>query len=130
MVAAFGRDRNEPAPATIQLPDGFQPEGIAIGERPYAYFGSRVDGDIYRVNLGTGRGTSMNELAAMVLDRLAPGQRPLHASPPGGELRFSVANIEAARRELGFAPSRSLAADLDEVIAAVTKTARSAPGLI
>ena len=80
-----------------------------------------------RYNLGTGRGTSLNELAAMVLDRLAPGQRPLYASAPGGELRFSVANIEAARRELSFAPSRSLAANLDEVITAVTETLAPRP---
>ena len=63
----------------------------------------------------------------MVLDRLAPGQRPLYASAPGGELRFSVANIEAARRELSFAPSRSLAANLDEVITAVTETLAPRP---
>jgi sugar lactone lactonase YvrE len=42
---------------TIQLPDGFQPEGIAIGGQPVAYFGSRADGSIYRASLldGTGR---------------------------------------------------------------------------
>ncbi|WP_433376839.1 SMP-30/gluconolactonase/LRE family protein [Actinoplanes sp. CA-142083] len=38
----------------LKLPNGFQPEGIAIGERPYAYFGSRLDGDILRVGLVTG----------------------------------------------------------------------------
>ena len=43
-------------PATIQLPNGFQPEGIAIGKAPYAYFGSRLDGDIYRASLRTGAG--------------------------------------------------------------------------
>ncbi|ROP29459.1 SMP-30/gluconolactonase/LRE family protein [Couchioplanes caeruleus] len=43
------------APDVIRLPDGFQPEGIAIGKLPYAYFGSRVDGDIYRASLLTGR---------------------------------------------------------------------------
>lgn len=43
-------------PEVIHLPDGFQPEGIAIGRLPYAYFGSRVDGDIYRAGLLTGRG--------------------------------------------------------------------------
>jgi UDP-glucose 4-epimerase len=75
-----------------------------------------------RYNLGTGRGTSLNQLAAMVLDKLAPGQRPLYAPAPGGELRFSVADIAAARRELGFNPRRSLAADVDDVIAAVTQT--------
>jgi sugar lactone lactonase YvrE len=46
---------------TIQLPDGFQPEGIAIGSAPYAYFGSRVDGDIYRVDLRTGRGRVISQ---------------------------------------------------------------------
>jgi sugar lactone lactonase YvrE len=43
-------------PATIPLPDGFQPEGIAIGPGPVAYLGSLADGSIYRVDLVTGRG--------------------------------------------------------------------------
>jgi sugar lactone lactonase YvrE len=43
-------------PATIALPDGFQPEGIAIGALPFAFFGSRADGSIYRASLATGRG--------------------------------------------------------------------------
>jgi UDP-glucose 4-epimerase len=72
-----------------------------------------------RYNLGTSRGTSLNQLAAMVLDRLAPGTRPQYADAQAGELRFSVADITAARRELGFTPKRSLQHDLDEVIAAV-----------
>jgi UDP-glucose 4-epimerase len=72
-----------------------------------------------RYNLGTGRGTSLNQLAAMVVDKLAPGTRPAYAATQPGELRFSVANIAAARRELGFVPQRSLEADLDDVIAAI-----------
>lgn len=48
-------------PTTIQLPDGFQPEGIAIGLLPLAYFGSLADGDIYRANLVSGRGTIISE---------------------------------------------------------------------
>ena len=43
-------------PTTLALPDGFQPEGIAIGALPYAYFGSRRDGSIYRASLITGQG--------------------------------------------------------------------------
>ncbi|GAA2676195.1 MULTISPECIES: SMP-30/gluconolactonase/LRE family protein [Actinosynnema] len=43
-------------PAEFPLPDGFLPEGITIGDRPTAYFGSRADGDLYRVDLRTGRG--------------------------------------------------------------------------
>lgn len=47
-------------PTTFDLPDGFQPEGIAIGALPYAFFGSRATGAVYRANLLTGRGTIIN----------------------------------------------------------------------
>jgi sugar lactone lactonase YvrE len=55
--------RGRPAvfPTAIPLPDGFGPEGIAIGAAPFAYFGSTVDGDIFRANLVTGRGTTVSE---------------------------------------------------------------------
>jgi sugar lactone lactonase YvrE len=43
-------------PTTIALPNGFQPEGIATGPGPFAYFGSRATGQIYRANLITGTG--------------------------------------------------------------------------
>ncbi|KUM71496.1 SMP-30/gluconolactonase/LRE family protein [Streptomyces griseorubiginosus] len=49
--------RHAPWPARFLLPDGFQPEGITIGSRPYAYFGSLADGDVYRASLATGRGS-------------------------------------------------------------------------
>ncbi|MFE6255463.1 SMP-30/gluconolactonase/LRE family protein [Agromyces sp. NPDC057865] len=38
----------------ISLPDGFQPEGIAIGNGPTAYVGSLADGDVYVFDLRTG----------------------------------------------------------------------------
>jgi sugar lactone lactonase YvrE len=40
----------------IPLPNAFQPEGIAIGRAPFAYFGSLANGDIYAAHLATGRG--------------------------------------------------------------------------
>lgn len=67
-------------------------------------------------NLGTGRGTSLNALAAMLTQRLAPHLAPAHAPAPGGELRYSIADISAARRALGYAASRTLEGDLDGVI--------------
>ena len=45
----------------FDLPAGFQPEGIAIGKGPYAYLGSRVDGDIYRASLITGKGRVISQ---------------------------------------------------------------------
>ena len=38
----------------IALPDGFQPEGIAIGRGPTGYVGSLADGDVYVFDLRTG----------------------------------------------------------------------------
>lgn len=48
-------------PARLELPDGFQPEGIALGPGPTAWFGSRADGDIYEVSLRTGEGRLLAE---------------------------------------------------------------------
>ena len=48
-------------PTEIALPDGWLPEGIAINLFPFAFFGSRADGDIYRVNLITGDGSVFSQ---------------------------------------------------------------------
>jgi sugar lactone lactonase YvrE len=47
----------KPFPDQIDLPAGFQPEGITIGKRATAYLGSLADGDIYAVSLRTGEGS-------------------------------------------------------------------------
>ena len=44
-------------PATIALPNGFQPEGIAIGTGDTFYVGSIPTGAIYKGSLRTGKGT-------------------------------------------------------------------------
>ena len=54
-------DRDKPFPEELYLPDGFQPEGIAIGPGPSAYFGSRFDGDIYEIELRTGEGEVISQ---------------------------------------------------------------------
>ena len=80
-------------------------------------------------NIGSGVGTSVNTLARMLIDRLAPGTTPEHLPAHPVEVRHSVADISAARRALGYAPSRTLAAHLDEVIASVAdRLGTSAPG--
>jgi sugar lactone lactonase YvrE len=47
-------------PERIPLPDGFQPEGIAIGRGATFYVGSIPTGAIYRGNLRTGEGAVIN----------------------------------------------------------------------
>ena len=55
-ATASSRSHAELFPTIIHLPDNWLPEGIAIGVLPFAYFGSRADGSIYRANLITGTG--------------------------------------------------------------------------
>ncbi|GAA2136443.1 superoxide dismutase [Streptomyces synnematoformans] len=43
-------------PTEFPLPDGWLPEGITIGRRPYAYMGSRANGAVLRADLRTGAG--------------------------------------------------------------------------
>ena len=43
-------------PDSIDLPTGFQPEGIDVGPGEVAYVGSLADGSIYRADLRTGEG--------------------------------------------------------------------------
>ena len=50
-ATASSRSHAELFPTIIHLPDNWLPEGIAIGVLPFAYFGSRADGDIFAVKL-------------------------------------------------------------------------------
>lgn len=54
-VSAAVAGREQVFPARIDLPDGFQPEGIAIAGQQ-AYVGSIPTGSVWRGNLRTGRG--------------------------------------------------------------------------
>jgi sugar lactone lactonase YvrE len=76
-------------PTTIALPNGFRPEGIAIGLLPFAFFGSLANGDLYRVNLVTGEGKVFSTgpgtpSVGMKVDLLA---RLFVAGGPGGNGR-------------------------------------------
>jgi sugar lactone lactonase YvrE len=50
-----------PFPDRLELPNGFQPEGITIGRHPTAYLGSLADGDIIAVSLRSGKRTLISE---------------------------------------------------------------------
>ena len=46
-------------PATIALPNGWQPEGIAVGDGNTFYVGSIPTGAVYRGDLRTGKGATL-----------------------------------------------------------------------
>jgi sugar lactone lactonase YvrE len=55
--AVHGKKQPKPFPAVIQLPTGFQPEGIEIGRGTTFYVGSVAHGAVYRGSLRTGSGS-------------------------------------------------------------------------
>jgi nucleoside-diphosphate-sugar epimerase len=73
-----------------------------------------VDGQVF--NVGSGEGTTVNQLARLLADRLGPELSPEHAPAQPGELRYSVADIGKARKLLGYAPRGTLARDVGSVI--------------
>nr|MBC7244102.1 SDR family NAD(P)-dependent oxidoreductase [Chloroflexota bacterium] len=68
-------------------------------------------------NVGSGVGTSVNQLAALLCARMHPGIEPQHIPAHPGELRNSVADIRKARELLGYEPRGRLVEKIDEVIA-------------
>ena len=109
-----------------QLLRGEAPRIFGDGEqqRDFVHVGDITDGVLGSLgkaegifNLGSGTPRTLNDLAALLIDRISPGVRAIQEPAREGELRFSVANIAAARAAFGYSPRRSLEAHLDDVIA-------------
>lgn len=67
-------------------------------------------------NVGTGRATSVNELAATVR-RLARTDPPIvHSDARPGDIRHSRADLDRTRRELGFEPTVDLEGGLRSLV--------------
>lgn len=78
-----------------------------------------IDGSI--INVGTGKGTSVNEIAGLLIRKLDPVLSPAYAPLPLGEPKDSVADITRARRLLVFDPQISLEETLGGVVESVRK---------
>ena len=66
-----------PFPATIPLPNGWQPEGIATGNGKTFYAGSRATGAVYSGDLRTGKGV-------VLVPAVAAGRRQGSSSTADG----------------------------------------------
>lgn len=75
---------------------------------------SSVDHGIF--NIGTGKATSVNEIALLLCARISPGTSPNHVDAHAGELRYSIADISHATTVLGYRPKATFAEKIDEVI--------------
>jgi len=81
-------DDGLPYPEVIQLPTGFQPEGIVVGTGSSFFVGSLVDGTIWKGDLRTGRGellvTPSDVRTAIGMDDDRGGSRLFVAGGPFG----------------------------------------------
>jgi len=68
------------------------------------------------VNLGTGIGTSVNEVAKILVEKINPGITPLHADPVPGEPGDSIADISHARELVGWEPENKLETAIGDAI--------------
>jgi len=70
------------------------------------------------VNVGRGAETSVNDLVAMLLAALGCPDHPVeHVDERPGDVRRHCADIDLARRLIGFAPRTELSAGLEETVA-------------
>lgn len=108
------------------------PKALAVAAGDAPYFGLNGDGSVVRefthiadvaeafsravaaatkgetltVNVGSGRGVSMRDVLAAA-ERVTGRPVPVRTNPPKPEPGFLVADIDLARRRLGWSPSRS-----------------------
>jgi len=69
-------------------------------------------------NVGTGRATSVNEIARALCERIDPALVPRHGPARPEEMRHAVADASALRAATGWRPRRP-ALDVDDVVAAL-----------
>ena len=100
-------------PTEIALPNGWLPEEIAIGVFPIAFFGSRADGDIYRVNLVTGNGSVFSRGSRHAVGR-PEGRPPRPAARRRGHGRDGrvVDAIPASHHRLNVATAPTFVNDV------------------
>jgi UDP-glucose 4-epimerase len=108
--------RNEPL---IVYGDGLQTRDfVSVHDIAEAIFASLnsvgAEGEI--IHIGSGRATSINELAQTVLELTGAESGILHKSPRAGDIKNSLADISKAKRVLGYEPKFSLRDGLRELL--------------
>lgn len=68
-------------------------------------------------NIGTGRGTTVNELAAYVLDVVPQAAGVTHGPERPGDIRHSIARVTLAKRNLGWTAEADFDAAMRETVA-------------
>ncbi|MDH5198602.1 MAG: NAD-dependent epimerase/dehydratase family protein, partial [Gemmatimonadota bacterium] len=98
--------------APMLLGDGLQRRDFVHVDDIAAGTVAALDGPPGTYNLGTGEGTTVKDLAELLISRINPRAAVVHAPAQEGELRHSVADIGEAVSKLGYRPRRRLREDI------------------
>lgn len=79
---------------------------------------AKTDGVAGVLNIGSGRQTSVIDLANLVLKLTGRDMQPVHHPPQPGEIRHSFADVSRAK-ELGYNPKCSVAEGIRQTIASI-----------
>ena len=79
-------------------------------------------------NIGTGKGTNINQIADLLISKIGSKIKPKYSSLPAGEPADSVASIIKAKESLGFKPQFKLENKVDEVISWIKQINESSSG--
>ena len=118
VITIFIRNLQQGRPPTVFGDGNQQRDFVYVGDITRATLlalESDVTGEVF--NVGSGKGTSVNQIARLLIQKLKPGLEPLHAPPQPGEIRHSIADISKIRERLGFRPEAELTEKIEEVIA-------------
>lgn len=99
-------------------------------KRDFVYVGDIIKGNINAMesnisgesfNIGTGIGSSINEVAEMLCSKINPRIKPIHSKERIGELRNSIADISKAKKMIHYTPKYRLQEKIDEVIKYISR---------
>lgn len=90
-----------------------------IAEATFRVLRGKTNGQI--LNVGTGRATSVNQIARLLIDKIDPAAKINHEPAHAGELRYSIADSSFLKRATGFKPTVKLSDKIDEVIDFIKK---------
>ncbi len=90
---------------------------VHVNDIVQGLMGAMRNGQAGRIyNIGSGEGRSVNDVARVLCRALAPDITPTYAALHRVETRNSVANIDRARRELGYDPKADFETDIVPVL--------------
>ncbi|WP_135301884.1 NAD-dependent epimerase/dehydratase family protein [Haloarcula amylovorans] len=109
VITAFARQARAGRPLTVHGTGEQTRDFVNVADVVQANLcAATTDATGEAFNVGTGRGTTISELATVVRDRVAPDAEITSVEPRAGDIQDSVAAIGKARTRLGYEPSVTL----------------------